>query len=148
MCLTVLETNLLASIVLALNDGPIPNSSEIKRCFLYPGRVSGRELHYFQITRDAMVFMKCVCRYFRHDYAFNQAVHWRLFTDHTPCIETWSPIDATRHIDYTDWKQICTHVEPYAEQPVESEEKDEFVPRHIYAGRADGWMAIRSGGPQ
>ena len=106
-----LPVDLLASVVVTLNGGPIGEKRGLIG-FLFPGIVGGRELHYFKISGHAMRFLQCVCKYLR-GCDFQSYVHELLLEGNTPDIDTnsWSLSHVPRHFyagDPGPWMQkLC-----------------------------------------
>jgi hypothetical protein len=120
--------DLLALVFVTLNGGPIENNHEYKSGYLSPGYRGGRELHYFKISRDAMVFWKFVCRHLRHTYRVQALFFASILQGNRPVIETWTPQD-----ECPNW---------YDDDHVR------YVPRHFYAGDPKPWMNKLCYGPQ
>lgn len=130
--LELLPTDLLCRLIVTLNGGTIAPKAKPKVGYLYPGYQGGRELHYFQISRDAMAFWKHVCSFMRLNSELSQSVHNMLFSEHEPKLEVWYNQDMYDQA-YWSWEDDVT---------------ERFVPRHLYAGNADPWMARLCYGPQ
>ena len=128
----MLPTELIVRIVVELNGGTINNDVEPKRGFLYPGYRGGRELNYFKISRDAMTFWQHTCKYLRKTYSVNDQIYDALLSDNTPQLELWNDPNADMYGNYLDDYHI----------------QERHVPRHLYAGSAEPWIAMLCDGPQ
>ena len=127
----ILPVDLLAHLLVVLNGGAIGNNYNYKSGFLHPGYHGGRELHYYEISHDAMKFWKFVCKHLRHTYSLQRAFFFALLEKNTPQIETWTP----------DWQDMC-----YMDYEDQDRERD--IPRHFYAGNAEKWISLMCCGPQ
>lgn len=126
----MLPQDLIALIVVALNGGPVKSAQPVHHGFLHPGFCGGRELHYLEISRNAMTFWQHVCKHLRWTYTVQYSVYSALLHDHMASIETWSP----------PWEEYCCEDD--------WQDRDRFVPRHLFAGSAKPWMALLCDGPQ
>ena len=127
--LEVLSTDLLCRLIVALNGGKIAPKAKAKVGYLYPGYRGGRELHFYQISRDAMRLWRHVCSFMRFNSELSDSVHTMLFSEHEPKIEVW--------FDQDDWAWSW-----------EDHLTERFVPRHLYAGNAGRWIKRLCCGPQ
>jgi hypothetical protein len=105
--------DLMAEIVVKLNDGPISTNTEPRSGYLYPGYQGGRELHYYSITRDTDVFMNSICKVFKHGWRLRGVIHAALTINITPTEEMYQ-FDVLP--DFDEWDRIS------------------YVPIHFYTG--------------
>ena len=77
----MLPVDLIAHIVVFLNDGTVGDKVIPKYGYMYPGKRGGRELQYFQISREAMTFWQHVCKYMRLTYRMHDTIHYKLLSD-------------------------------------------------------------------
>ena len=142
-----LPADVLACIITSLNNGPIPARARNISGYLYPGYVGGRELEYYEVSRDCMVFKECVCAYLRNDSMLRHSIHGRLFELNEPNRELWDPEDAMLEIRITDpddWELLH---ECYQQNDYDID-RERFIPRHVFAGTPKRWMDLLCGGPQ
>ncbi len=124
----MLPNELIAHIIVTLNGGSIDNKAVPKSGYLFPGYRGGRELHYFEISRAAMIFWKHVCKYLRHTYTIDTQTHHLLLADNTPYNETWN--------------------DPHIHEWNDYHSRERYIPRHFFAGDPKPWMMSLCYGPQ
>ena len=132
--LAMLGHDLMTEIIVALNGGKIGICAMHVNGYLSPGYQGGRELDFFEISCDAMVFWKHVCKYLRHSsIIYNQTKHL-LLSDKEPRIDVWED-------PYVDEYGGCDGDEYH--------NRERYVPRHFFSGKsARPWIMLLCAGPQ